>query len=176
MTVQPALLPARASRWPTSPPGKRAGRRSSRCVVCAPTSTETPIERGSVTRCDGRRVNRGHGSGSRASSGGCPGASLPRVRGSLDQADRRPARPLSGDGQGVLLRPDRGKGASHEGPLRRRLSWLWRVVEAMLDRRRRYGRLDRSLARAIRTRSRLAAGLAVASVMTSRPHLNAAAL
>jgi hypothetical protein len=83
-----------------------AGRRSGRCVgTCVPTSTETPIERVSVTRCDGQGVNRGNGSGSRASPGGRPSASLPRVRGPLDQADRRPPRSLAGDGQGVPLRP-----------------------------------------------------------------------
>ena len=77
------------------------------CVrTCVPTSTETPIERGSVTRRDGQGVDRGNGSGSRASPGGRPGASLPRVRGPLGQADRRSSRSLSGDGQGVLLRPD----------------------------------------------------------------------
>ena len=69
--------------------GSRAGRRSSRCVgTCVPTSTETPIDRGSVTRCDGQGVNRGNGSGSRASPGGRTGAALPRVRGPLDRADR----------------------------------------------------------------------------------------
>ena len=84
----------------------RARRRSSRCVgTCVPTSTETPTERGSVTRCDGHGGNRGFRSGWRASPGGRPGASLPRVRGPLDQADRRPSRSLAGDGQGVLLRP-----------------------------------------------------------------------
>ena len=82
-----------------------AGRTSSRGTIRARTSTETPIERGSVTRCDGRGVNRGNGSGSRASTGGRPGAALPRVRGPLDQADRRPSRSLAGDRQGVLLRP-----------------------------------------------------------------------
>ncbi len=82
----------------------RAGRRSSRCLsTCVPTSPETPIERGSVTRCDGQGVNRGSGSGSRASTGGGLGAPLPRVRGPLDQADRRPSRPLSGNSQGILL-------------------------------------------------------------------------
>ena len=82
-----------------------AGRTSSRGTIRTRTSTKTPIERGSVTRCDGRGVNRGIGSGSRASPGGRSGAALPRGRGPLDQADRRPSRSLSGDGQGVLLRP-----------------------------------------------------------------------
>jgi hypothetical protein len=98
--------------------------------ACVPTSTETPIERGSVSRCDGRGVNGRAGSGSRASPGGRPGASLPRVRGSLDQADRRPSRSLSGDRQGVLLRPDRGEGAGGQGPLRRRVPRLRRVHAA----------------------------------------------
>ncbi len=80
-------------------------------------ATKTPIERGSVTRCDGHGVNRGNGSGSRASPGGRPGASLPRVRGPLDQGDRGPARPLAGDGQGVLLRPDRREGPGGQSPL-----------------------------------------------------------
>ena len=71
-----------------------------------PTSTETPTERGSVNRCDGQDVNRGNWSGCRAAPGGRPGAPLPRVRGPLDKADRRPYRPLARDGQGVLLRPD----------------------------------------------------------------------
>ena len=60
-----------------------------------------------MVRCDGQGVNRGHWSGSRASAGGRPGAPLPRVRGPLDQADRRPSRSLVGDRQGVLLRPGR---------------------------------------------------------------------
>ena len=109
----------------------------------APTSTETPIERGSVTRRDGQGVNRGNGSGSRASPGGCPGAPLPRVRGPLDQADRRPARPLAGDGQGVLLRPDRGEGAGGQGPLRRRVPRLRRLHPAA----QRQGRRLRATAR-----------------------------
>ena len=71
-----------------------------------------------MTRCDGHSVNRGNGSGSRASPGGGPRATLPRVRGSLDQGDRRPPGSLAGHDQGLLLRPDRGEGAGGEGPLR----------------------------------------------------------
>ena len=78
-----------------------AVRRSSRCVgTCAATSTERPIERGSVTRCDGHGVNRGNGSGSRASPDGRLGAALPRVRGPLDRADRRSPGTLAGHDQG----------------------------------------------------------------------------
>ena len=87
--------------------------------TCVPTSTETPTERGSLTRRDGQGVNRGNGSCSGASPGGRPGSALPRVRGPLDQADRRSARTLAGDDQGVLLRPDRREGAGGQGPLRR---------------------------------------------------------
>ena len=72
-----------------------------------------------MTRCDGQRVKRRNRPGSRASPGGRPGAALPRVRGPLDQADRRPSRSLAGDGQGVLLRPDRREGAGGQGALRR---------------------------------------------------------
>ena len=87
-------------------PGLPADRRSSWCVrTCVPTPTETPIERGSLSRRDGQGDNRGNGSGSRASPGRRPGAALPRVRGPLDQADRRSSRSVFGDGQGVLLRP-----------------------------------------------------------------------
>jgi hypothetical protein len=51
---------------------------ASRCIgTYVPTSTETPIERGSVTRRDGQGVNRGNGSGSRASPSGGRGAALP---------------------------------------------------------------------------------------------------
>ncbi len=82
-----------------------------------PTSTETPSQRGSVAGRDGQGVNRENGSGSRASPGGRLGAPLPRVRRPLDQADRRSPRSLAGDGQGVLLRPDRGEGAGGQGPL-----------------------------------------------------------
>ena len=71
-----------------------------------------------MTRCDGPGVNRGNASGSRAPPGSRPGASLPRVRGPLDQSDRRSPRSLAGDGQGVLLRPDRREGAGGQGPLR----------------------------------------------------------
>ena len=68
-----------------------------------------------MTPCDGQGVNRGNESGSRASPGGRPGAALPRVRGPLDPADRRPTRSLAGNGQGVLLRPsDANKGPSWE--------------------------------------------------------------
>jgi hypothetical protein len=57
-----------------------ADRRSSRCVrACVPTSTETPTERGSLTRRDGQGVNRGNGSCSGASPGGRPGSALPRI-------------------------------------------------------------------------------------------------
>ena len=104
-----ASIPARRVHLPC------AGRRSSGGGTCVPTSTETPIERGSVTRCDGHGVNRGIGSGSRASPGGRPGAPLPRVRGPVDPADRRPSGPFAGDGQGVLPRPDRGEGAGVQG-------------------------------------------------------------
>ena len=61
-----ALLSFREERWRrrVRSLGSRAGRKSSRSVgICVPTSTETPIERGSVTRCDGQGVNRGNGSG-----------------------------------------------------------------------------------------------------------------
>ena len=107
------LCPTATARNRTAPEAAtaqvRASRRSSRCV---PTSSETPIERGSVPPCDGQGVNRGNGSGSPASPGGRPGAALPGLRGPLDQADRRPSRSLAGDGQGVLLRPD---GATKRG-------------------------------------------------------------
>ena len=73
-------------------------------------------ERSSVTRCDGQGVNRGNGSGSRASTGGRPGAPLPRVRGPVDRADRRASRPLASDGEGLHLRSDRGEGAGGQGP------------------------------------------------------------
>jgi hypothetical protein len=79
-----------------------------------------------VTRCDGQGLNRGHGSGSRASPGGRPGAALPRVRGPLYQADRRPSRSIVLDCQGVLLRPDRGD--STTGSLR-----LFRDAETALQ-------------------------------------------
>ena len=83
-----------------------AGREAAPCgSTCVPTPTETPTKRGSVTRCDGQGISRGNGSGSRASPGGRPGAALPRVRGALDQADRRPPRTLPSDHQGLLLRP-----------------------------------------------------------------------
>ena len=98
--------------------------------TCVPTSTETPIERGSVTRCDGQGVDRGNGSGSRASPSGGAGTALPRVRGPLDPADRRPARSLAGDGQGVLLRPDRREGEGGQGPLPGRVSRLRRLHAA----------------------------------------------
>ena len=104
-----------------------AGRTSSRGTIRARTSTKTPIDRGSVTRCDGRGVNRGKRSGSRASPGGRLGAALPRVRGPLDQADRRPSRSLSGDSQGVLLRPHGGEGAGGQGPLPRRMPRVRRL-------------------------------------------------
>ena len=52
---------------------------------------------------------------------------LPRVRGSLDPADRRPARSLSGDGQGVLLRPHGREGEGGQGPLRGGVPRLWRL-------------------------------------------------
>ena len=80
----------------------------------------------SLNRCDGNGVSFGSRPGCRPSPGGRPGAALPRVRGPLDQADRRPARSLAGDGQGVLLRPDRREGASSQGPLRRRVPRLRR--------------------------------------------------
>ena len=83
-----------------------AGVRSSRCVrTWVPTSTKTPIAPGSVTRCDGRGVNRGSGPGSGSAASGRPVAPLPRIRGPLDQADRGSPRPLARDGQSVLLRP-----------------------------------------------------------------------
>ena len=43
----------------------------------------------------------------------------PRGRGPLDRPDRRSPRPLAGDDQGVLLRPDRREGAGGQGALRR---------------------------------------------------------
>jgi hypothetical protein len=70
-----------------------------------------------VTGCGGQGVKRRSRSGSRASPGGRVGAALPRIRGPLDQADRRPPRSLAGDGQGVFLRPHRGEGADGQGAL-----------------------------------------------------------
>ena len=80
-----------------------------------------------MTRCDGQGVNRGNGSGSRASPGGRSGASLPRVRGPVDQADRGSSRPLARDDQGVLLRPDGREGTRGQGALPGRLSGLRRA-------------------------------------------------
>ena len=106
MTVQPALLPARASRWPTSPPGNaRVGGPTGAPPLGAPTLTKTPIERGSVARRDGRRVNRGNGSCFSSVVGRSPGATLPRGRGPVDRRDRRSLGSLLADGEGVLLRP-----------------------------------------------------------------------
>ncbi len=70
------------------------------------------------------------GSSGRAAPGRRAGAPLPRGRGPLDRPDRRPARPLAGDGQGVLLRPDRREGAGRQGPLRRRVPRLRRLHAA----------------------------------------------
>ena len=106
---------------------------SARPAPSVPTSTETPMERGSVTRCYGQGVIRGNVSGSRASPGGRSGASLPRVRGPVDPADRRPPRSLAGDDQGVLPRSDRREGAGGQGPVRRRLPRL-RGVHAAAQR------------------------------------------
>ena len=82
---RPLLLLVREHLHRTDQAPDCAGRRSSRCVhTLVPTWTETPIRRSSVTRCDRRGVSRWSGPGSRASSGGRPGAALPRIRGPLD--------------------------------------------------------------------------------------------
>ncbi len=74
---------------------------------------ETPIDRGSVTRCDGEGVNRANGWGCRASAGGRLGTALPRVRRPFDQADRRPARSLIGTARRTsTTRPGRRHGRS----------------------------------------------------------------
>ena len=76
----------------------RAGTRSRpvRQHPCVPTSTETPIERGSVIRCDRQGVNRENGSGCRASPGGRAGPPLPEfeglsIRQIADRLGRSPA-------------------------------------------------------------------------------------
>ena len=123
--------------------------------------------------CDGRRAQRENRSGCGASSSGRPRAALPRVRGPVDPADRRPPRSLAGDGQGVLLtgekaravkaryvgvcpgcgaytQPRNGKGdvyayckACHPGAIARR--WTRDgVLEAMRHWAVRYGRLPSS--------------------------------
>ena len=46
-------------------------------------------------------------------------ATFARSRGPVDREDRRPPRPLAGDDQGLLLRPDWGEGACREGAIRR---------------------------------------------------------
>ena len=107
-----------------------------------------------MTRCDGRGVNRGTGSGSRASTGGRPGVPLPRVRGPLDQADRRPSRPLTGrrSRRTSTTHPMLTKGPTDSPRERRggRLGWLsstfGRPRVLMLDRvteRRRAAKLAR---------------------------------
>ena len=84
-------------------------------------------ERGSVTRCDGQRFNRGELVGFSSVAGRSPWRPLPRVRGPLNRADRRASRPRAGDGQGVLLRPDRREGTRGQGALRGRVPSLRRV-------------------------------------------------
>ncbi len=107
---------------------KAAGTGASRCVdTCVPTASETPIERGSVIRCGRQGVNRENGSGSRASPGRRAGATLPRVRGALHQADRGSSWSLAGDDQGVFLRSDRREGEGGQGALCRRVSRLRRL-------------------------------------------------
>ena len=51
----------------------------------------------------------------RALSCGCARATPSRGRGPVDRGDRRPARPLTGDGQGVPLSPHRRERASGQG-------------------------------------------------------------
>jgi hypothetical protein len=48
----------------------------------------------------------------------------------LDQANRRPSPSLSGDGQGLLLRPHRRKSAGGQGALRGRVPRLWCLYAA----------------------------------------------
>ena len=125
----PAFMSARASRRrPRRSCYARIGVRCSQPREL--TSPKTPIDEGSVNGCDGRSVSFGARSGSRASPSGRPSAPLPRVRGPLDRADRRPSRSLPRNDQGVLLRPDRREGAGGQGPLRRRVPRLRRVHAA----------------------------------------------
>ena len=70
------------------------------------------------------------GSSSRAAAGGGACTALQGGGGTLDHPDRRSARSLAGDGQGVLLRPDRREGARGQGPLRGAVPWLRRVHAA----------------------------------------------
>ena len=94
--------------------------------------------------CDGQRAQRENRSGCGAPPSGRPRAALPRVRGPVDPADRRPTRSLSGDGQGVLLRSHRRKGAGGQGALRRHLSGL-RGLHAAAERQGRRVRVLQSL-------------------------------
>ena len=120
----------------------RAGRRSRRCArTGGATSTETPIEQGSVTWGDRQGVNGWNVSGSRASASGRPGAPLPGVRGPVDRSDRPAPGPFAGDGEGVLLRPHWGEGAGRQGPLPGGVPRLWRLHPAA----RRQGRRIRIL-------------------------------
>ena len=91
------------------------------------TSAETPIERGSVTGVTGDASSAGTDRVRRASPGGLPGAPFPRVRGPLDRADRRSSRSLTGDDQGVFLRPHGGEGAGGQGPLPGRMPRVRRL-------------------------------------------------
>ena len=63
----------------------------------------------------------------------------PRLRGALDQADRRPSRSLARDRQYVLLRPDRRENAAGQGPLRGRVSRMRRLHPAAQWQGRRLG-------------------------------------
>ena len=72
----------------------------------------------------------GTGRVSRASSGGRLARHYREAEGLSIGADRRSLGSLLGDGEGVLLRPDRREGAGSQGPLCRGLSRLRRVHAA----------------------------------------------
>ena len=103
---------------------------------CLPTSTETPTERASVIRRDGKGVNRGNErvlDRRRA-------VALARHYRQFEGLSIRQigiAGSLALNDQGVLLRPDRGEGAGGQGPLRRGVSRL-RCIHAAAQRQGRH--------------------------------------
>jgi hypothetical protein len=95
------------------PPGMRSRRRLRACVE----RRQRRLREVSLDRRDGLRIKRGYGSRRRAATGGRPRAPVPRIRGTLHQADRGSPRSLTRDGQGLLLGPNGREGARGQGAL-----------------------------------------------------------
>jgi hypothetical protein len=127
----PAIGEIEVSRWWRRGPRRaRVGGPAGASALAFRPRRKRQVSEVAWPRYDGHASTAGTGPGSRASLAVALASHYREFEGPLDQTDRRPSRPLSGDGQGVLRRSDRREGSSGQGPVRRRLPPVRRLYGA----------------------------------------------